>query len=182
MDCHASQGSLEPRGEVEARQHLRIRVDAGVPSGREKERRDPFHAGGIRRCYHGDEFLPPPRDVTPRTEYPRPWMGGRWTLGDLNRLNYNEINIVENGFLNEFKRAQSNLSLCTANRAACTGSATGALRFDNRGVPGQVDLPIMSAAFSGLATGSGFASGSFVTTPPRSIDPKPTYGALYTSH
>src|SRR5262249_49036112 len=27
--------------------------------------------------------LPPPTDITPRTEYLRPWMGGRWTLRDI---------------------------------------------------------------------------------------------------
>jgi hypothetical protein len=28
-------------------------------------------------------LLPPPSDTTSRTEYPRPWLGGRWTLRDI---------------------------------------------------------------------------------------------------
>ena len=74
-------------------------------------------------------------------------------------LNLQEVNIFENGFLKEFTNAQNNLRICTANRAACTGSATGALRFDNVGLPGQVNLPIFSAAFTGVALSSGFAGG-----------------------
>ena len=43
--------------------------------------------------------------------------------------------------LSEFQQAATNLSVCSANRTTCTGSATGALRFDNRGLPGQGSIP-----------------------------------------
>lgn len=75
-------------------------------------------------------------------------------------FNINEVNIFENGFLNEFKNAQTNLAI---NRAA------GVTSFANQSRPGQVGLPIFEAAFGALggqpalAAGSGFANGTFIT-------------------
>lgn len=60
------------------------------------------------------------------------------------RYNLNEINVVENNFLNEFRLAQGNLG---ANRAAGLGNT-----FAYTGIPGTAPLPSMLAFFSGIPT------------------------------
>ena len=94
--------------------------------------------------------------------------------------NLNEINIFENGFLNEFKSAQSNLAICQANAALCRaaqgaagipGAQQSTNNFANWGLPGQVPLPIFTTAFGArgaltalpLNSGSGFGNATFIT-------------------
>jgi hypothetical protein len=43
----------------------------------------PAEPEGGRRQSEAPGPLAPPRDINSRTEYPRPWMGGRWTLRDI---------------------------------------------------------------------------------------------------
>jgi len=72
-----------------------------------------------------------------------------------------ETNIFENGFLNDFKNAQNNLAIDTAN-----GFKND---FSNRNLPGEVATPIFDAAFGArgsipaLSSGSGYKSSSFIT-------------------
>ena len=58
--------------------------------------------------------------------------------------NPNEVNIFENGFLNEFKNAQTNLAINATN---------GITSFADNGYAGQQALPIFNAAFAGEASG-----------------------------
>src|SRR5262249_38749410 len=87
--------------------------------------------------------------------------------GDWITLNLNEINIVENGFLDEFKLAQQNLQ---ANIAAGRGAT---FRYAGPGT-GTSPLPIMLAYFQGLGaaqagdaanyTSANFSHTTFVNT------------------
>lgn len=68
--------------------------------------------------------------------------------------NYNEVNIIENGFLDEFKLAMANLQ---ANNAA-GGTRAGSFAYFGSGT-GTVPLPIMLAYFNGVsASGAGNAA------------------------
>jgi len=63
-------------------------------------------------------------------------------------LNLNEVNIFENGFLDQFKQAQTNLAL---NNAAANASAYPSYKgtfADNPAVLGEGALPIFDAAFA----------------------------------
>ena len=56
----------------------------------------------------------------------------------------NEVNIFENGFLNEFQNAQTNLAINATN---------GISSFADNGFSGQKALPIFDAAFAGQSSG-----------------------------
>lgn len=69
--------------------------------------------------------------------------------------NYNEVNIFENGFLNEFGQAQANLAAYIQANPNCVGAGT----CDYQGTPGS--LPILTQAFASTG-GADFTNQGFV--------------------
>ncbi|HVU48111.1 MAG TPA: carboxypeptidase-like regulatory domain-containing protein [Terracidiphilus sp.] len=78
----------------------------------------------------------------------------------------NEVNVFENGFLDEFKLAQANLNSYMTANPDCANNGT--CSFANNGLSGQSPLPIMNAAFAGEPSGgpgipmADYANGTFV--------------------
>ena len=83
---------------------------------------------------------------------------GHHTLHEWIAQNPNEANIFENGFLTQFKAAQTNLQINAANGMPGT--------FAYNGLPGQQQLPIFEAAFSSEQstpyTAADYSSGQFI--------------------
>ncbi|PYR79125.1 MAG: hypothetical protein DMF86_04450 [Acidobacteria bacterium] len=103
------------------------------------------------------------RDMSVEARFIHTKSVGTWTLGATGGyLNYNELNIVDNKFVDEFRLAQGNLA---ANIAAGRGST-----FAYTGVPGTSPLPILLAYLSGSNavadptkyTGAGWTNSSLV--------------------
>lgn len=76
---------------------------------------------------------------------------GNRTIHQWVNHNTNEVNVFENGFLDEFKKAQANLAAYKAANPNCDQNSN--CSFANNGLAGQTALPIFDAAFADEASG-----------------------------
>jgi hypothetical protein len=131
-------------------------------------------AGGIRRKIT--------RDLGVEVRY----VGSRHLQG-WDNINLNEIDIVNNGFMNEFRQAQQNLraNIAAGPGVGCIGGATTAgcqNNFAFTGAPGTGPLPIYLAYFTGTPvvqaanparyTGASWSDTNF-TNPLATFNPQP---------
>src|SRR5262249_48830820 len=90
------------------------------------------------------------REIANNTAFEIRYVGNH-AIKNYRAVDFNEVNIFENGFLQEFLNAQKNLAINGG-----TSFAPGA--------PGTVALPILSTLFaSPVTTPNGFASSTFIT-------------------
>lgn len=88
------------------------------------------------------------REIANNTAFELRYVGNH-SIKVFRAINYNEVNIFENGFLGEFLNAQVNL--------AANGGSTFA-----PGAAGTVPLPIFSTLFAGLSAGNGYGNAGFI--------------------
>ena len=101
------------------------------------------------------------RELTKDTVFEARFVGNHGTRL-WRQIELNQVNINENGFLDEFKIAMANQAICNANSAACIAAQTTAgvaaasrtaLAYGNFGLPGQRAVPILQTAMgSGVDT------------------------------
>jgi hypothetical protein len=135
-------------------------------------------AGGGRGAGRGGAAtgpLPPPNDINSRTEYPRPWMGGRWTLRDI--VDYELIATM--GLLDTVADRREALmrQIYEVNRATIENGKTGEVRAILIPVPTQHDpheaghlvgklqmagVEVFRATSDFEADGAKYAAGTFV--------------------
>src|SRR5688500_10622807 len=79
-------------------------------------------------------------------------------------VDFNEINIFENGFLNEFLNAQRNLAAFTSANPLCGQTGQPACSFAPGSAPGTVPLPIFARFFAtGVSAANGFQNTTFIS-------------------
>ena len=83
------------------------------------------------------------RELTPNTVLEVRYIGNHGTKL-WRTISLNEVNIFENGFLNEFNVAANNLAIARSSAAsACTNCGPASNNFGNQGLAGQKPIPII---------------------------------------
>ena len=77
-------------------------------------------------------------------------------------VDFNEINIFENGFLPEFVNAQRNLAAFIAANPTCGQTGQVACSFQPGSAAGTVPLPIFTRFFTGVSLANGFQNTTFI--------------------
>jgi carboxypeptidase family protein len=98
------------------------------------------------------------RELVKNSVFEIRYVGNRTVDGWLSK-EINEVNIFENGFLKEFRDAQNNLTIFRAANPNCGANCN----FGNSGLPGQVNLPIFTAAFQASGPGRPAVTNGFTT-------------------